>query len=350
MRPSVAIAMSAPRSRKKQPTQADVARRAGVSQATVSYVLNNNTVIAVPADTRQRIQDAVRELGYIPDRAARSLRTRKTYTLAGIIPDITNPFYPAFERGIQDLADQHGYDLIMYNTDGSAAKERKSLRSVQQGQVDGLIAVLFHLNAQDLLPLLDMNIAVVRLEATPKRAGAAPIDNLYVDNIAAAQRAVEYLIGKGHRRIGMLAGQRGPGENRVLGYRSALDAQQLPINSDLIRSSDFTVFGGSQSMRELLALPERPTAVFAANDLMAMGAMNAIRAAGLRIPQDIAVIGFDNIPAAELVSPALTTVTQFQEQLGRRAAQMLLERFDGSAPEGGRCEEMPADLIIRESA
>lgn len=350
MRLSVTIAMSAQRSRKKQPTQADVARRAGVSQATVSYVLNNNTTIAVPADTRQRIQDAIRDLGYIPDRAARSLRTRKTYTLAGIIPDITNPFYPAFERGIQDLADQHGYDLIMYNTDGCAEKERKSLRSVQQGHVDGLIAVLFHLNAQDLLPLLDMNIAVVRLEATPKRAGAAPLDNLYVDNIAAAQRAVEYLIGKGHRRIGMITGQRGPGANRVLGYQRALTEQQLPIHSERIRSSDFTVAGGSQSMRELLSLPERPTAVFAANDLMAMGAMNAIRAAGLHIPQDIAVIGFDNIPAAELVSPALTTVTQFQEQLGRRAAQMLLERFDGSAPEGGRCEEMPADLIIRESA
>jgi LacI family transcriptional regulator len=210
--------------------------------------------------------------------------------------------------------------------------------------------VLFHLNAQDLLPLLDMNIAVVRLEATPKRAGAAPLDNLYVDNIAAAQRAVDYLIGRGHRRIGMLTGQRGPGENRMLGYQRALAERHLPIHTGLIRSSDFTVAGGSHSMRELLALSERPTAVFAANDLMAMGAMNAIRAAGLHIPQDIAVIGFDNIPAAELVSPALTTVTQFQEQLGRRAAQMLLERFDGAAPEGGRCEEMPAELVIRESA
>jgi LacI family transcriptional regulator len=312
-------------------------------------VLNNNSTIVVPDDTRQRIVDAIRDLGYIPDRAARSLRTRKTYTIAGIIPDITNPFYPAFERGIQDLADQHGYDLIMYNTDGSADKERKSLRSVQQGRVDGVIAVLFHLTAQDLLPLLEMNIAVVRLEATPKQPGTAPLDNVYVDNIAAAQRAVEYLIGRDHRRIGMITGQRGPGANRVLGYQRALAAHGLPLDGQLIRSNDFTVAGGSQSMRELLALPTRPTAVFAANDLMAMGAMNAIRAAGLRIPQDIAVIGFDNIPAAELDSPALTTVTQFQEQLGRRAAQMLLERFDGTAPDGGRCEEMPAELVIRQS-
>src|SRR5215813_10516970 len=114
----VRVVMANQRSRKKQPTQADVARRAGVSQATVSYVLNNNTAIAVPADTRQRIQDAIRDLGYIPDRAARSLRTRKTYTIAGIIPDITNPFYPAFLRGIQDVAEHSGYDLVTYNTDG----------------------------------------------------------------------------------------------------------------------------------------------------------------------------------------------------------------------------------------
>jgi LacI family transcriptional regulator len=342
--------MAEQRARKKQPTQADVARRAGVSQATVSYVLNNNTSIAVPAETRQRIQDAIRELGYIPDRAARSLRTRKTYTIAGIIPDITNPFYPAFERGIQDLADQHGYDLIMYNTDGSAEKERKCLRSVQQGRVDGVVAVLFQLNARDLLPLLDMNIAVVRLEATPKRAGAAPLDNLYVDNIAAAQRAVAYLIARGHRRIGMITGQRAPSARRVLGYQRALDEHQIPHDEELTRCSDFTVAGGEQSMRELLAQPARPTAVFAANDLMAMGAINAIRAAGLRIPQDVAVVGFDDIPAAALVTPALTTVTQFQEQLGRRAARMLLERIDGSAPEGGRCEEMPSELVVRESA
>ena len=342
--------MAQQRSRRKQPTQADVARRAGVSQATVSYVLNNSTTIAVPEETRRRIQDVIRELGYIPDRAARSLRTRKTYTLAGIIPDITNPFYPAFERGIQDLADQHGYDLIMYNTDGSAEKERKSLRSVQQGRVDGLIAVLFHLNARDLMPLLDMNIAVVRLEATLKPAGPAPIDNLCVDNIAAAQRAVEYLIGRGHRRIGMLTGERGPGANRLFGYQQALAAHLIPLEGELIRSSDFTVAGGYVSMRELLELAQRPTAVFAANDLMAMGAMNAIRQAELRIPQDVAVVGFDNIPAAELVTPALTTVTQFQEQLGRRAAKLLLERFDGLGVDGGRSEEMPAELVVRESA
>jgi LacI family transcriptional regulator len=335
---------------RKRPTQADVARLANVSQTTVSLVLNNDSIASVPLETRRRIREAVESLGYVPDHLARSLRTRKTYTIAGIIPDITNPFYPAFERGIQDVADRHGYDLMMYNTDGSAAKEQRILRSIRQGRVDGLIAVLFHLNARDLLPLLDLNIAVVRLEATPKRAGAAPLDNLYVDNIGAAQRAVVYLIGKGHRRIGMITGQRGPGANRVLGYQRALAEHQIPFDEQLVCSGDFTVAGGCHSMQTLLALAPCPTAVFAANDLMAMGAMNAIRAAGLRIPQDVAVVGFDDIPAAALVTPALTTVTQFQEQLGQRAARMLLERIDGAASEGGRCAEMPAELVIRESA
>src|SRR5262249_9147612 len=153
---------------------------------------------------------------------ARSLRTSKTYTIASIIPDITNPFYPAFERGIQDVAERHGYDLIMYNTDGEAEKERKSLRSAQQGRADGIIAAFFHLTAQDLFPLLKTDIAIVRLEAASKPAGVYPLDNLYVDNIAAAHLAVSYLIGRGHQRIGLIAGERGPGHLRLLGNQKAL--------------------------------------------------------------------------------------------------------------------------------
>lgn len=322
---------------------------AGVSQTTVSHVLNNNA-IAVPPETRQRILDAVTELGYVPDSMARSLRTRKTYTIAGIIPDITNPFYPAFERGIQDIAEQHGYDLIMYNTDGNAEKERKCLRSVQQGRVDGIIAVLFHVTAKDLLPLLERTIAVVRLEAVPKAVGPQPLDNLYVDNRAAAHTAVSYLLDRGHTRIGMILGERGPGGMRLQGYERALAERQIPYDETLVRTGGFTVTGGYEDAQALLALDPRPTAMFAANDLMAMGALIAIKEASLRIPDDIAVIGIDNIPAAELVSPRLTTVALFQERLGQRAAEMVFERLNGVAHAGGRCEEMPYELIVRESA
>lgn len=335
--------------RKRRATQADVARLAGVSQTTVSHVLNNNA-IAVPSETRQRILDAMDELGYVPDGPARSLRTRKTYTIAGIIPDITNPFYPAFERGIQDVAEQHGYDLIMYNTDGTAEKERKCLRSVQQRRVDGIVAVLFHVTAKDLLPLLERTIALVRLEAGPKPTGPFPLDNLYVDNSAAAHTVVSYLIARGHTRIGMIAGARGPGQMRARGYEQALADHQIPYDERLVQTGGFTITDGYQDAQTLLALAPRPTAIFAANDLMALGALRAIRAAGLRVPDEIAVAGIDNIPAAEIVSPALTTVALFQERMGQRAAAMVFERLNGTAPEGGRCEEMPYELIVRESA
>ncbi|HXW01558.1 MAG TPA: LacI family DNA-binding transcriptional regulator [Anaerolineae bacterium] len=334
----------------KRPTQADVARRANVSQAMVSYILNGNSAVSVPPETRQRILAAMQELGYIPNITARSLRTSKTYTIASIIPDITNPFYPAFQRGIQDVAEHLGYDLIMYNTDGVAEKEWKCLRSAQQGRVDGVIGAFFHLTAQDLFPLLDRGIAIVRLEAMLKQAGVYPLDNLYVDNIAAAQMAVSYLIKQGHRRIGLIAEQRGPGHLRTLGYQQALAAHKLPFDKNLLRSGNFAEEGGYQAMQELLALSSRPSAVFAVNDMMAIGSLRAIREAGLSVPDDVAVMGFDDIPIAKLVYPPLTTVAQHQEQLGRRAAAMLMERLSGAAPETGRCEEMPFQLVIRESA
>jgi LacI family transcriptional regulator len=335
---------------RRRPTQADVARHAGVSQTTVSQVLSQSGTIAVPEETRQRILAAVAALGYIPDHTARSLRIRKTYTIASIIPDITNPFYPAFERGIQDIADQSGYDLITYNTDGIAEKEQRCLRSIQQGRADGVIVVLFHLSARELLPLLDMNIAVVRLEAERKQPGQRPLDDLFVDNIAAATAAVSYLIKAGHRRIGMIAGELGPGQTRLLGYRQALEREGITFLPELVRSGDFTVESGQHWAKQLLSLWPRPTAIFAANDMMAMGTLAAARNAGLQVPHDLAIVGFDNVPSAALVTPALTTISLHEEQIGRRAASLLIERLEGRAPEHGRSEEQPFELIVRESA
>lgn len=330
-------------------TQADVAKKANVSQALVSYVVNNNSSVSIPVETRQRILDAMRELNYVPNVTARRLRSSKTYTVAGIIPDITNPFYPAFERGIQDTVDQYGYDLIMYNTDGTAERERKCLASMLQGRVDGIIGVFFHLRAMDLSSLIDQKIFVVRLEGMPKRVGAIPLDNIYVDNIAASQMAVEYLIGKGHTRIAMLTSREGPARFREIGYRDALKTHQIDVESDLLSIGAYSEEGGYQAMGKLLQNGQRPSAVFAANDLMAMGAMIAIREAGLSIPNDIAIMGFDDIPSAKLVYPALTTVAQFQRKLGQRAAEILMERINGSVPEGGRSVEMPYRLVERES-
>ena len=335
-----------------RPTQSDVARLAGVSQATVSHVLNDTPNMAIPQSTRQRILDAIDELGYVPDRTARSLRTRKTYTIASVIPDITNPFYPAFQRGIQGVTRQNNYDLFAYDTDGELANEQRILDSLMQGQVDGAIVVLFHLGYESLAPLLRRKIPIVALVAGKWESGDLPLDSLYIDNTAAAHKAVSYLIEKGHTRIGMLAGveETPPRRSRILGYQQALADHGLSLVETLIRGSDFTEEGGREAMRELLKVLPLPTAIFAANDLMGIGAMMAIREAGLSAPEDIAVVGFDDIPAASLVNPSLTTVTQFQHQIGKLAAEMVFERILGSAPEEGRSIEMPFELIVRDSA
>jgi LacI family transcriptional regulator len=316
----------------------------------VSYVLNGNSGVTVPAETRQRILDAMQELGYQPSKIARSLRTSKTYTIAGVIPDILNPFYPAFQRGIQDVADAENYDLITYNTDANPDKERRFCQSLLQGRADGLIAVLFHVNVTALLPLLERGIPVIRLETMYKAPGGYPLDNIYVDNAAASHAAVSYLIGKGHRRIGTLAGHAGPTRHRIAGYWQALGEHGIAPDESLIETAEFNETGGYTGMQALLERATGLTAVFVSNDLMAIGAIQAIQSAGLRVPEDIAVVGFDEIPTARLVNPALTTVSQHQEQIGRRAAQMLFERLNGSVPSGGRTEAMPFELIIRQSA
>jgi LacI family transcriptional regulator len=339
-----------PAGRSGRPTQADVARVAGVSQAMVSYILNGKTAIAVPPETRQRVLDAMETLGYVPDRRAQSLRTRKTFTIACVIPDITNPFYPAFARGIQDVAEAQGYDCVSYNTDGLAEKEWKCLRSLQRGHVDGVVATLFHLKPEEMQPLWERGTAIVRFEARRPRPIQAPVDVLYLDNQAAARDMVAYLIRRGHTRIGVIAGDQGPRSARVRGYCQALHDARIPIDETLIRDSGFNEEGGYRGMSELLAQTPRPTAVFAANDLIALGALMAAREAGLRVPADVALAGFDDIPAARLVSPALTTVAQSAARIGRRAANMVLERLHDARPEPGRCEEMPYELMLRESA
>jgi LacI family transcriptional regulator, galactose operon repressor len=337
---------------RRKPTQEDVARVAGVSQALVSYVINNTPTISIADETRRRIRDAVIELGYVPNSAARSLRTRKTMSIASLIPDITNPFYPALERGIQDVAESNGYDLIIYNTDGIAEKERKGVSSVRQRHVDGLIMTVFHLTPDDFRLLREDGTAIVVFGPNQEGWMEAGIDNLFVENTDAAYTIVNHLINRGHRRIAMIAGVEAtpPRERRVLGYKKALAEHDIPLDPILIRGGDFNETGGYKGMKELLKLNPRPTAVFAANDLMAIGTMIALREEGLDIPGDIAVVGFDDIPAASLVNPPLTTIAQFPEQLGKRAAQMLLERLRGEAPDKGRFETHHCDLVIRNSA
>ncbi len=337
--------------RQKVPTQADVARLAGVSRPMVSYVLNNSTSVSVAPETRKRILDAIAKLAYKPDSMAQSLRTGKTRTIAGFIPDITNPFYPAFQRGIQDVARRYQFGVITYNTDGLEEEERQCLEWMQQGRVDGVIGTFWHLTADDLGGVLGRNVAVVKMCVGPSDVQDIPIDYIYVDNAAAAKCAVTYLIDKGHTRIGMIGGQTAPPRQmRVLGYQQALAEHHLSLDESLLQGGDFAEGGGYTAMQSLLKTRPLPTAVFAANDLMAIGALLAIREAGLSVPDDIAIVGFDDIPAAKMVHPALTTITQFAHNMGVRAAEMLFERLAEPGRFGMRVAECPFELIVRDSA
>lgn len=337
---------------RKRPTQADVARLAAVSQPVVSYVLSGDADAPVAPETRERVLQAIAALGYVPNHSARSLRWRRAMTIAAIIPDITNPFYPAFARAIQDVAQPAGYDMITYNTDGDLEQERKYLRSALAGRVDGIIITPLRLPLHECVPLVNQGIRVVAHTIQTLSDPSVPLDTLGIDNVAAARAAVNFLIERGHRRIGMVAGVAGTPrrEDRVRGYSEALRGNGLSVDRMLVRGSDFTEAGGYAATVELLGLDERPTAIFAANDMMAMGALLALREYGLRVPEDMALVGFDGLPLARLMDPPLTTIAQHPERLGAKAAELLLERLAGGGPPEGRRIDMPFDLEVRQSA
>jgi LacI family transcriptional regulator len=320
----------------------------------VSYVLNNNTKISVPDETRQRILDAIDGLGYVTNKAAQNLRTQRTNMIAIIVPDITNPFHTVFARGVQRVVREQGYEVIMFNTDRNESDERSSLLFLQQGWVDGAIITSLHLQPEELLPVLDKHVPLVVQgpNIMPDHLNGHPLDSLYVDDIAAAETAVDYLFEQGHTRIGMIAGKVGtpPRLRREKGYRQAHQHYNIEVEEALIMAGDFKEEDGYYAMQELLQVEPPVTAVFCASDLLAIGALTATREANLRVPEDIAIIGYDDIPIARLVSPPLTTIAQFQETMGQRAAEMLLARLNDEAPANGLREKMPFELIRRGSA
>lgn len=330
-----------------RPTQKDVAEKAGVSQATVSMVLNNTGTLTVSAETVERIRAVAKAMGYRPNRFAQALKTSKTMTVACVVPDITNPFYPKLIRGVQNVARARNYDVLTVDTDSSEKRERQFLSWAMQGRVDGVIGVFFHLRVPELSALLDADIAVVRVESSKKTGGPKPIDDIFIDSKAASMAVTKRLWQAGHRRIAMVAGAGGPEHVRIEGYRDQLSI--FGADPHIVVDEAFNEIGGLRAGERILDSGFAPTAIFAANDLMAIGVIRALKERNLDIPKDVAVFGFDDIPAANLVSPPLSTVTQFQEDLGEKAATILLERLAGERKGAGSTHEMPFQLIERAS-
>jgi LacI family transcriptional regulator len=330
------------------PTIEEVAAAAKVSKTTVSHALSGNRPVA--AATHARIERAIEELGYRPSALARSLKLARSHTVGLIVPDVTNPFYPALARGLQEAVGAHGYLALLADTGGEGTQERRFVDEAVDRRVDGLVLSTFDLLPNDLESAVRAGIAAVSIG--PQLSGPG-IDVVSADDKRAAGDAVEYLLERGHRRIATIAGPTATtlGAARLLGYRSRLAGAGVEPDPALVREADWTRDGGHAAAAELLALAEPPTAVFCANDLMAVGALDAAREAGVEVPGQLAVVGVDDIEAAGLVTPSLTTVRIPAHEVGRAGGELLLTRMqDPTRAREPVSVAVAHELIVRNSA
>jgi LacI family transcriptional regulator len=304
----------------------DVASAAGVSPATVSRVLNLKE--DVNADMRRRVLAAVTELGYRRNGPARSLRTRAAMVLGLIISDITNPFFTALVRGVEDCAQLAGYSVVLANADEDVAKEARYLEVAAAEQMAGVLLSPASSKMTSVDALMERGIPVVTID---RRLPSAAVDSVTVNNRQAALEAAQHLIRQGCRRVGFVAGpvQTTTGSGRLAGYRAALRAAGRAHDPALTAYADFRTEGGYAATLQLLRLPKPPDGLLIANNLMTVGAMQAIAEAGLAVPDEIAVVGFDDVNWATALRPPLSVVTQPTYEIGKVATEMLLRRIGG---------------------
>ncbi|RAU45530.1 MULTISPECIES: LacI family DNA-binding transcriptional regulator [unclassified Pseudomonas] len=323
----------------------DVARRARVSTSTVSHVLNGTRKVS--AQTVDAVQQAVRELGYIPNTLARSLARSRTYTLGVAISALSNHYFSETVHAIETECARHGLMMLFADTHDDPVQELRVVEALHHRRVDGIL----------LAPSSDPERAALgylRTHAIPTvlvdRLAAEGFDQVGVENRASTQALVTHLIGHGHQRIGMIAGHRGLSttEERIEGYQQALSDANLKFDDRLLVNGQSNSESARRAALSLLALPVPPTAIMAANNLMTIGAMQALREAGVQVPDQMALVGFDDFDWADFFLPRLSVIAQPVKALGERAVQLLLQRIDD--PDGERqSERLPATLRIRNS-
>lgn len=307
-------------------TMKQVAEKAGVSTSTVSHVINNTRVVS--DDVRERVLAVIQELRYIPSAVARSLKNDKTHTIGMMIPNNSNPYFAELIQGIEDSAFRLGYNIILCNAYDDAKKQAAYLRVLMEKRIDGLILVASGDDEElaEILRGMPMPKVVVDREVSGVDA-----DFIEADHDRGGYLATKYLIGLGHREIACVSGPMHlvPSRDRVAGYQRALREAGIAPNSHFLVHSDFTSEGGYTAFKHLLGLAHRPTAVFAGNDLMAFGGMCAANEAGVRVPEDLSVIGYDDIALASFSTPRLTTMAQPKYEMGETIARILVERIQG---------------------
>jgi LacI family transcriptional regulator len=323
----------------------DVAEKAGVSFGTVSRVINND--IHVKKETRARVLNAMESLGFVANRQARSLAGGKSSSIGVLVPDLGTGYIGEIIRGIDAELSLANLDLILYTTHRTASKEANYVANLATGMVDGLLLVLPRSPADYIGTLTQRKFPFVLIDHQGIGQDCPAVGAM---NWQGGYNATEYLIKLGHHRIGFITGwmDLGCALNRLDGYRSALRTYHIPDAPELIYEGKFFQPDGYAGALALLDLPDPPTAIFASNDVMAMGVMDAVRNHGLRIPDDVSVIGFDDIPQAAMIRPALTTIRQPLEKMGRVATQMLLDLLIHPEKETDRME-LPTELVVRDS-
>jgi LacI family transcriptional regulator len=329
-------------------TLRDVAAAARVHPATASRALNPETRILVSEDTARRVTDAAARLGYRPNPVARSLRTRRSYTVGVLIPDLNNPLFPPVVRGLEDKLAAAGYVALLGNTDADASRERTLFEQMRARHVDGFVLATATLRGQLLADAAAADVPVVLMN---RLAPDYSFPSVSVDNEQGARMAVTHLARLGHTRIAHVAGpqEASTGMSRLRGFRDGMATHSLTLDEDLIAyATRYTVEEGARCCRELLARAGDFTAVAAANDMLAVGCYSALDEHSLRCPEDISVIGFNDMPFIDRLRPPLTTVRFPHYQLGTEAAQLLLERINGS--EGPvKIMYLAPELVIRGS-
>jgi LacI family transcriptional regulator len=324
----------------------DVARLAGVHPSTVSRALHRAD-LPLRAETRRRVLEAVERLEYRPSVIARGLRLQRTSTLGMLVPDITNPFFPPIIRGAEEAGRERGYELVLCNTDDSPERESAALRLLRERQADGVLIATSR--------MADGTLSAVRRERFPfvlvNRGSRVSADlSVEVDNQRAAETVIAHLAGLGHRRIAHIAGPLSTttGAERAAGYRGAMKALGLPTRASLLAEADAYAEPSGYAAASRLLRAGSPSAIFAANDLLVLGALRAAREAGLRVPQDLSLVGINDIPLVELIDPPLTTVRVPQREMGQIAARMLIALLENE-PIAKRHVVLDTELVVRGS-
>jgi len=323
----------------------DVAKLAEVHPSTVSRVINDDSRIS--EKTKNKVLLIIKKLGYTPNAIARGLKIKRTYTLGMLIPDITNPFFAEIARGVEDTANKNNYNVILCNTDDKLKKERTYLEILKGKRVDGLILGTAHIKDKSILELEKKKFPYILVSRNIEKLNK---NCIIIDDIEGGMMATEYLINLGYRRIAHITGplKTRSALNRLKGYKLALKKYNIKYMDELVEEGDFRIKGGYQAMKKFLKLLDLPRAIFAANDLLALGAMQAIQKKNLHIPEDFSVVGFNDIKLASFVYPTLTTIRQPMLEMGELAVKMLL-RIIEEGEFNQRKILLKSKLIIRES-